>query len=144
MARKISRSAIVAFSCEQMFDLVNDVESYPQFLPNCVAAVVRSRSENTLEAELTLAKAGLEHSFCTRNTLDRPQKMALKLLTGPFKQFDGVWTFTPLPNEGCEVRFELVFSFSSMLLNMTAGKWMEDLACEQVDVICQRAKTIFG
>ncbi|HEY7773556.1 MAG TPA: type II toxin-antitoxin system RatA family toxin [Marinagarivorans sp.] len=144
MARRLSRSAIVPFSCEQMFDLVNDVESYPHFLPNCARAVVRARSENELEAELTLAKAGLEYSFCTRNTLERPRKMALKLLTGPFKQFDGVWTFKPLANDGCEVRFDLTFSFSNRLLNMTAGKWMEDLAGEQVDVICQRAKTIYG
>lgn len=144
MARNIRRTAIVPYTCEQMFDLVNDIASYPEFLPHCVAAKIQSKQDNLVEAELTLSKGGLEHSFCTRNTLERPVKMELKLVTGPFKQFDGVWSFTALANGGCEVSFELTFAFSSMLLNVTAGKWMEDLAGEQVDVICSRAKAIYG
>ena len=144
MARNIRRTAIVTYSCEQMFDLVNDIESYPQFLPYCVGAKIQSSQSDLVEAELTLSKGGFEHSFCTRNTLQRPLKMELKLVTGPFKQFDGVWLFSALPGGGSEVSFELTFSFSSMLLNITAGQWMEDLAGEQVGVICGRAKTIYG
>ncbi len=144
MARNIRRTAIVTYSCEQMFDLVNDIESYPQFLPHCVGAIIKSRGFDYVEAELTLSKGGFEHSFCTKNTIERPVRMELKLMTGPFKQFDGVWMFTALPNGGTDVTFELTFSFSSMLLNITAGQWMEDLAGEQVDVICSRAKTIYG
>ena len=96
-----------------------------------------------IEAELTLSKAGLEYQFSTRNSLERPNKMGLTLLSGPFKTFDGVWSFTPL-SQGTEVQFTLTFEFSNFLLNMTASKWMEEQASEQVDVICQRAHQIYG
>lgn len=143
MARTLTRSAIVPFSQEQMFDLVNDIERYPAFLPNCTNAQILKRSANTVEAELTLSKAGLEYQFSTRNTLERPSKMGLTLLSGPFRTFEGVWNFQPL-TEGTEVKFTLSFEFSNFLLNMTASKWMEEQASEQVDVICQRAHTLYG
>jgi ribosome-associated toxin RatA of RatAB toxin-antitoxin module len=127
-----------------MFDLVNDINAYPEFIPNCIGAVVKKKCDNSVEAELTLAKAGMIYRFSTQNTLQRPHKMELKLLSGPFKQFDGIWTFKPMANNGCEVSFELTFEFSNMLLNMTAGKWMEDLAGQQVNTICQRARAIYG
>lgn len=143
MARTLKRSAIVPFTQEQMFDLVNDIESYPAFLPNCTNAQILKQSEDTIEAELTLSKAGLEYQFSTRNSLERPTKMGLTLLSGPFKTFEGIWCFKPLSN-GTEVQFTLTFEFSNFLLNMTASKWMEEQASEQVDVICQRAHQIYG
>lgn len=143
MARTLKRSAIVPFTQEQMFDLVNDIESYPAFLPNCTNAQILKQSDSMIEAELTLSKAGLEYQFSTQNTLERPTKMGLTLLSGPFKTFDGVWSFNPL-SQGTEVQFTLTFEFSNFLLNMTASKWMEEQASEQVDVICQRAHQIYG
>ena len=143
MARTISRKAHVTHSAEQMFNLVNDIESYPQFLPNCTSAKVFSRTDTTVEAELTLSKAGTHHRFTTKNTLVFPHQMTLQLLSGPFKQFDGRWEFKEIAG-GCEVSFTLVFEFSNFLLNMAAGRWMEDVASEQVDVVCQRAKIIYG
>lgn len=142
MARTISRKALVAYSAEQMFNLVNDIESYPQFLPNCTAAVVHSRSDTLVEAELTLSKAGVHHRFATRNTLQFPTQMTLQLLSGPFKQFDGCWSFKAM-NGGCEVSFSLTFAFSNFLLNAAAGKWMEEVANLQVDAVCKRAKVIY-
>lgn len=143
MARTLKRSAIVPFTQEQMFDLVNDIESYPAFLPNCTNAQILKQTQSMIEAELTLSKAGLEYQFSTRNSLERPTKMGLTLLSGPFKTFDGVWSFNPL-SQGTEVQFTLTFEFSNFLLNMTASKWMEEQASEQVDVICQRAHQIYG
>lgn len=126
-----------------MFDLVNDIESYPAFLPNCTNARILKQTQSMIEAELTLSKAGIEYQFSTRNSLERPTKMGLTLLSGPFKTFDGVWSFNPL-SQGTEVQFTLTFEFSNFLLNMTASKWMEEQASEQVDVICQRAHQIYG
>ncbi len=143
MSRSLSRHAHVVYSAEQMFNLVNDIEAYPQFLPHCVAAQVNSRSATVVEAELTLSKAGTHHRFATRNTLSFPNKMTLQLLSGPFKQFDGCWEFKDIA-DGCEVSFTLTFEFSNFLLNMAAGKWMEDTASQQVDVVCQRAKALYG
>ena len=143
LARKLNRSAIVGYSAEQMYRLVNDIEAYPQFLPHCNGAKILSASATCVEAELQLGKGPIAHRFCTRNTLTPYTKIQLQLLTGPFKHFDGVWMFTELA-AGCEVSFSLTFDFSSMLLNLTAGKWMEDLASEQVDVMCRRAQQIYG
>ncbi|MDZ7925191.1 MAG: type II toxin-antitoxin system RatA family toxin [Marinagarivorans sp.] len=143
MARKLKRSALVAYSAEQMFRLVNDIEAYPQFLPHCNGAKILTANDACVEAELQLGKGPVAHSFCTRNTLTPFKKIQLQLLTGPFKQFDGVWLFNDLAS-GCEVSFSLTFDFSSLLLNLTAGKWMEDIASEQVDVMCRRAKQVYG
>ena len=143
MARTLKRSAIVHFSPEQMYQLVNDIAAYPQFFPHCTGAKIIHQTESLIEAELTLTKGAIRHSFCTRNDLTPPHKMQLSLLSGPFRQFDGVWEFKAL-TEGCEVSFELTFEFSNPLLNLTAGRWMENLASEQVDVICQRANIIYA
>ena len=143
LARKLNRSAIVSYSAEQMYRLVNDIEAYPQFLPHCNGAKILKASDHSIEAELRLGKGPINHSFSTRNTLTPFKKIQLQLLTGPFKQFDGVWLFNDLAS-GCEVSFSLTFDFSSMLLNLTAGKWMEDIASEQVDVMCRRAQQIYG
>ncbi len=136
------RSAIVPFTQQQMFELVNDVCAYPEFIPNCSKARVISSSDDALEAELTLTKGGLEQAFVTHNTLKYPHSMQLKLKSGPFKQFDGFWQFLAL-DQGCKVSFELEYAFSNMLLGLTVGKLMEHLASQQVDVMCARAKVLY-
>lgn len=143
LAKKLTRSALVTYTPEQMFDLVNDISRYPEFIPNCIRAKVIAETDQQLDAELTLNKAGVEHTFSTRNTITRPSQMTLHLLSGPFRQFDGRWQFSEI-KQGCKVTFELTFEFSSMLLNLTAGKWMESLASQQVDVMCERAKALYG
>ncbi|MBB3059712.1 type II toxin-antitoxin system RatA family toxin [Microbulbifer rhizosphaerae] len=141
---QIERSALVMYSAEQMFDLVNDVASYPQFLPGCRAAEVLYSDEDTLEARLELARAGLRQSFVTRNQLRRPEGMTLTLVEGPFADFSGEWRFTPLAPDACKVTFSLEFSFKSRLVGAAAGKLLSDLANQMVDVMCVRAEQIYG
>lgn len=136
------RSAIVPFTQQQMFDLVNDVCAYPEFIPNCSKARVLNESDSTLEAELTLTKGGLEQAFVTQNSLNYPHSMRLTLKSGPFKRFDGHWQFLAL-EQGCKVSFELEYQFSNMLLGLTVGKLMEHLASQQVDVMCARARVLY-
>ncbi|WGL16207.1 type II toxin-antitoxin system RatA family toxin [Microbulbifer bruguierae] len=141
---KIERSALVMFSAEQMFDLVNDVASYPQFLPGCRGAEILRQDENTLEARLDLSRAGFSQSFVTRNRLQRPQKMELALVDGPFSEFNGCWTFTPLAENACKVAFSLAFSAQNRLLGAAAGKLFSGIANQMVDAMCERAKQIYG
>ncbi|AMX01784.1 type II toxin-antitoxin system RatA family toxin [Microbulbifer thermotolerans] len=141
---EIERSALVMHSAEKMFDLVNDVASYPQFLPGCRGAEVLFSSERTLEARLDLQRAGLRQSFVTRNQLERPHRMALTLVEGPFQAFNGEWRFTPLAEDACKVSFSLSFSLKNRLVAAAVGKLFSDLANQMVGVMCARADQVYG
>ena len=92
---RIDRSALVNFSARQMYALVNDIESYPQFMQGCTAARIISEGENELVGELTLSKAGIRQTMVTRNTLVPGREMSMELVKGAFSSFSATWRFTP-------------------------------------------------
>ena len=141
---RIERSALVPFSCEQMYGLVHKVEDYPQFMPGCASAEVLKDDGNVLEARLDLAMMGLKQSFATRNQCDPPNAMSMSLLEGPFKRLDGEWSFQALGDDACKVLFWLEFEVSNPLLALTLPKVMEQVASKQVDAVCKRARNLFG
>jgi len=140
----VARSAIVAYSSQQMFDLINDIDSYPLFLAGCIESEILSRDDQFVEARLTLGKRGIRQSFVTRNELLPPERMIMRLRDGPFKSFEGVWQFQALDNNACKVSLDLEFSFKSRMLAVTAGKFLEEIANRQVDSLCRRADEIYG
>lgn len=144
MSKVIERKALVNFSAQQMFDLVNDIEAYPSYMAGCHGAQVLERGDDWLIARLDLAKSGLHHSFTTRNTLHRPSRMSMELVNGPFKKFRGTWEFHALGESSCEVKFHLEYEFSNFLVGMAAGPVLHKLAGEQVDSVCQRARTVYN
>jgi ribosome-associated toxin RatA of RatAB toxin-antitoxin module len=127
-----------------MFDLVNDVERYPEFMGGCADAEVLERGDNWLEARLELHKAGFRHAFVTRNTLFEPERIHLKLVEGPFKHLEGEWDFKELSDTACKVTFWLEFEFKNRLLAMAAAKLFELIASEQVDAMAHRARKIYS
>lgn len=147
---RIERSAMIFYSTEQMFALVNDVESYPQFLPGCHDAKILSMKENSesgeglMQAELDLGKFGLSQRFTTENRFKRSEFIRLQLLDGPFKHFQGEWVFETLKESACKLSFWLEFDFSSRIVAMAAGKVFEQVASEQVTAMCDRAKKIYS
>lgn len=144
MASKIERSALINYSAQQMFDLINDIEAYPQYMEGCVGARVLARGEDWVEARLELSKAGVTQSFSTRNQLQSPHKMTMNLVDGPFNYLRGIWQFTPLGEGACKVGFVLEFEMKNRLLGMAAGKLLESVGGKQVDTLCARAKQIYG
>ncbi len=144
MSHKVARSALVNFSVQQMYDLVNDIEAYPQFMAGCSNAQVLQREAHWLEARLTLQKAGLQQSFVTRNQLQPPHSMTMELVDGPFKYLRGLWRFTPLGEQACKVSFELEFALRNPLLGMALGKLLETVSSQQVDAVCARARHIYN
>lgn len=140
----ISRSALVAYSDQQMFQLVNDIEAYPQYMEGCIGAEVLERSSSEVTARLDLSKLGMRYSFTTRNVLSEPDSMDMQLVEGPFKQFRGVWSFKALAADACKVSLDLEFEFSNSLVAMAAGKWFESVANELVAGLCRRAQQIYG
>lgn len=144
MSHSVQRSALVNYSAQQMFDLVNDIEAYPQYMEGCVGARILKREVDWLEARLELSKAGVTQSFVTRNYLQPPTSMTMTLVDGPFSRLQGCWNFSPLGDSACKVSFELEFAFKNRLLAMAAGKVFESLANKQVDALCVRAKQVYG
>jgi ribosome-associated toxin RatA of RatAB toxin-antitoxin module len=143
VAHVVNRSALVNYSAQQMFDLVNDIEAYPQYMDGCVGAKVLKREGEWLEARLELSKAGVSQSFVTRNQLQAPESMSMVLVDGPFKYLKGCWHFTALNETACKVSFDLEFELQSKLLGMAVGKLFESVASKQVDALCMRAAEIY-
>jgi len=139
---KISRSALVPYSAEAMFDLVNAVERYPEFLPWCAAAEIQSRSDDGMVATLEIRRAGMSHRFTTRNRMMRPQRLTLELLDGPFDHFDGVWQFTPLAPDACKVALDLDFDYAGRLIRAALGPVFNRSADTLVDAFCARAREV--
>ncbi len=140
----IARSALVDYSAQQMFDLINDIENYPQFMSGCLGAEILEKNEAFVEAKLTLGKSGFQQSFVTRNELTPPELMVMRFIEGPFKSFEGLWQFQALTESACKVSLDLEFEFANPILAMTVGKWFEETAGQQVDALCQRADEIYG
>ncbi|RNM05252.1 type II toxin-antitoxin system RatA family toxin [Dickeya undicola] len=140
---KISRSALVPFSAEQMYKLVNDVSSYPAFLPGCTGSRVLSSSEREMTAAVDVSKAGISKTFTTRNTLIDNQSILMQLVDGPFRQLTGDWRFTPLSDDACKVELNLDFEFKNVLIEMAFGRIFKELANNMVQAFTQRAKEVY-
>ena len=135
----IERSALIPFTAEQVFGLVADIERYPEFLDGCVAAEVHERTENNVVATLRLSRAGVSHSFTTRNTLHRPERMELALEEGPFDRFAGMWRFRALGESACKVSLRLDFQMASGLASVAVGRLFDKVALDLVDAVVSRA-----
>ncbi len=140
----IERSALVMHSAQEMFDLVDDVQRYPEFLPWCVGSNVISDSESELVASLIISKAGINQSFTTCNQKKAPDWMGMKLVDGPFKKLNGMFTFKALSDEACKVTLELDFEVSGKILGLTLTPVFKQAANTMVDAFVKRADAIYG
>jgi ribosome-associated toxin RatA of RatAB toxin-antitoxin module len=140
----ISRNALVGFSAESMFDLVNDVESYPSFLPGCADTVVISEDQQKMKASLLISKAGVKQWFTTENVLSRGQFIKMNLVEGPFSHLHGGWVFTALSDEACKIELKLHFEFSSKLAEMAFGQVFSSIASNMVQAFSARAKKVYA
>jgi ribosome-associated toxin RatA of RatAB toxin-antitoxin module len=138
MAR-VEKSVLVAHSAGAMFDLVDAVEHYPQFLPWCGGSEVLSRSEDETTARIDIRYAGVSQSFTTRNTKRRPSSMQLVLVDGPFERLTGAWTFQALSADACKVQFSLDYAFGNSVVEAVLGPVMSMIAETFVDRFVQRA-----
>jgi ribosome-associated toxin RatA of RatAB toxin-antitoxin module len=140
----ISRSALVMYSVDQMYQLINDIPAYPKFLPDCNDSKVIEQDEESVTAALLVSKGGLSKWFTTKNTLMSNEKIHLSLVDGPFKKLEGYWLLTPLSDEACKVSLELEYEFSSKLVSLAFGKVFGHFSNSLVQVFTQRAKEIYG
>ncbi len=141
--RKISRSAHVAYSAEQMFALVDDCESYPDFLPWCSDATLHWRDGNELEATLELKKGAIRHSFRTHNVNVPGESIKLELVDGPFKTMEGRWIFDELDG-GSRVSLDIEFEFKNRLTDKLLGPFFEEICNKLVNAFIERADAVYG
>lgn len=141
----IKRSALVNYSPEEMYNLVNDVGSYSKFLPWCRSSKVLSESENEMRASVEIAKGILNNTFTTLNKLTKNYQIEMELVDGPFTQLCGFWLFEPLKTEGaCKVSLELEFEFDSAMMSIAAKPIFTQIANSLVDAFCKRASEVYG
>ncbi|MDH5766248.1 MAG: type II toxin-antitoxin system RatA family toxin [Gammaproteobacteria bacterium] len=141
----ISRNALVPYTTEEMYKLVEDIESYPQFLPWCRSTEVLSRDENEVRASIEIAKSGLHKSFTTTNRMQKNKIIEMRLLKGPFKHLQGFWRFDALKNsQACKVTFDLDFEFENKLMALAAGSVFNQIANTMVDAFSKRAIEVYG
>lgn len=140
---QILKSKKVPYSPAQMFDLVADVERYPDFLPWCYAAQLDKRDDKEIIGTLTVEKGGLRKSFTTRNTYRYPNYMDIVMINGPFKRLDGQWTFIEQPDGGCVVNYQMRLEVPFFLMPLLGGL-MDFMGNKMVDAFVKRANEIYG
>lgn len=139
----INQSRLVAYSCEQMFDIVLNVQLYSEFLPHCSESLVHHRDEDEMQATLVIAAAGMTKSFTTRNRHQMNKMIEIRLVDGPFSHLEGFWRFDE-EQEGCRISFDLEFEFSSRMLSMVLSPVFEQVTEKMVEAFCKRAIDLYG
>ncbi|AKO45902.1 type II toxin-antitoxin system RatA family toxin [[Haemophilus] ducreyi] len=140
----VNQSSLVPYSAEQMYQLVNDYEKYPEFLSGCVGTKTLSISDTELKAALHIQKLGINQHFSTHNRMIPNRKIEMHLIDGPFKQLEGAWTFIPFDEHSCKISLNLTFEFSNLLIAMIFGKVFNEITLKMVNAFKQRAKEVYG
>jgi ribosome-associated toxin RatA of RatAB toxin-antitoxin module len=140
----VEKTVLVAHSAEQMFNLVDRVEEYPQFLPWCGGASVVELEGATVHATVHIDYHHIKQHFTTENTRTPPHRIDMALQDGPFQHLDGSWQFIPLSDSACKIEFRLHYEFSSKLLEMLVGPVFNYIANSFVDAFIHRAENIYS
>lgn len=127
-----------------MFDLVADVEKYPEFMPWCGGASVLSRDDHGMKASIVISFAGIRQTFTTRNEHDYPRSITLQLVEGPFSTLTGTWEFQALAEDACKVIYTMTYAFSSRTLAAVVGPVFNRIATSFIDSFTQRAQATYG
>lgn len=138
----VEKSALVLKPAETLFEIVNDVERYPEFLPWCKGGRLLSRTDSQLCGQITVSKAGVRQSFSTCNQLYPYERIDIKLKEGPFRTLQGSWHFLKLRDDACKVSLRLEFEFSSGLMDKAFGVVFAQIANSLVDAFCKRANEL--
>jgi ribosome-associated toxin RatA of RatAB toxin-antitoxin module len=127
-----------------MFELVNNIEDYPRFLPWCRSSHVKKISDTEIEARLDIFWKGITKSFTTRNYLHPFQHMEIKLVTGPFRHLEGRWSFIELSGDACKVGVELEFEFTGSMFDVVFQPIFNHIANSLVEAFSIRAAEVYG
>jgi len=140
----VNKSALVPFSAEQMYRLVDNVDNYHKFLPWCGSSEEIERKDNYVVGSVTIAKGGVNKKFTTKNILHEYNLIEIILVDGPFKKLQGSWQFTELKEDACKVSLDLEYEFSSKILSIVVGPVFNQVANSMVDSFVKQARVAYG
>lgn len=139
---EVNKSVLVSHRADVMFDLVDAVERYPEFLPWCSATRLIHRNAGATRATVFIRYHGIAQSFTTENSKQAPRLMVIKLVEGPFRKLEGAWAFTPLDEHSCKIELSLRFEFASRVLDKLIGPVFGMIANNLVDAFVKRADDV--
>jgi ribosome-associated toxin RatA of RatAB toxin-antitoxin module len=148
--KHVNKSVLLWYSPHEMFDLVANIESYPQFLPWCQKAEILSRDDTSVTAKLHLSYAGVKQSFTTHNRYEAGKTLEVALVDGPFSDLLGLWKFHALqglghePGSACKIEFDLRYKFSHRSLELLVSPVFDRIANTFVDAFVKRAEEVYG
>jgi ribosome-associated toxin RatA of RatAB toxin-antitoxin module len=140
----VSKSVLVPYAAPRMFELVERVEDYPQFLPWCGGAQVHERADDRMIATIRIDFRGLRQSFTTENLHEPDRSIRMRLRDGPFSRLDGLWLFQPLRDDACKIEFSLEYAFAGALLSRALSPVFDQIAASFVDAFVRRAESVYG
>ncbi|MGB5261594.1 MAG: type II toxin-antitoxin system RatA family toxin [Gammaproteobacteria bacterium] len=140
----IDRSALVPYTQDEMFALVSDVDSYPDFLPWCCGTETLSRAGDHVDARIEFHVGTVKKSFSTRNRHVDHAAIEMQLLDGPFSELEGRWEFTPLGSQGCRISLKLQYDFSSKMVRLVTAPVFGQIANSLVAAFQKRAVEVYG
>ena len=142
--RHLTRTALIARPPAEVFALVSDVASYPQFVPGCASAEILMRSENEVVARLKVQRGPLSTLLTTRNRARPHSEIRLELVAGPLRSLNGAWTFAPVGSNGCRIELQLDFEFSNPFKAALLDPLIEGVATSMVQAFVSRAQQTLG
>lgn len=141
---KIERTALVTYPAMDMYRLVHDVPSYPEFLRWCTGAEVLEQDREQQLAALEVQVAGLQQRFTTRNRLEPGERLSMSLVEGPFRSLAGEWRFQPMGEAGSKVALVLNFDFRRGLVSSAFERGFARIGDHLVGEFCRRADQLYG
>ena len=127
-----------------MFELVNNIDDYSQFLNWCDSSSILNQSDDQITASVEINKGGIKQAFSTLNTLTPYESISMELIDGPFDELTGEWRFEPLGENAAKIHLDLQFKFKSILIDMALSPVFKNIANSQLDSFVARAKYIYG
>lgn len=134
----------MAWSCDQMFDLVADVARYEEFLPWVVATRIKSDSESEMIADMLVGFKAIREKFTSRVRKHRPDRIDVHYIDGPLRDLDNSWVFRPVEGGGCELDFRVDFTFRNPVFEALAGQYFDRAFRRMVEAFEQRAAALYG
>ena len=144
MMSSFNKQLTVPYTAEQIYDLVNDINAYPKFIPLCISSEVHEEQDHKLRVTIKIVKDKLGFGFSTINTMEKGRSISINLENGPFKALKGVWRFTPLGTHECIISLHFDFEFSNKLLDVALGGLFKQLCDSMVESFRKQAAIRYG
>ena len=140
----VQKSLLIQHSAQRMYDLVIDIEKYPEFLPWCGGVEIYQSTPELMEAKININFKGVKQYFHTKNFQKAPTNIDMTFVSGPFKKFEGHWIFTSLAEDACKIEFSLHYEFSNFVLDKLIGPVFSVIANTFVNGFVKRANDLYG